>query len=328
MIFRSQFPMVMNVAMLPKLLSGCYLLLAASATGQTKAELEKQRDELNSKIKYTQKLIDESRQGQSSATRELQALERQITLRSRLIRNLGAEVREMEDETQRRQEEIQALNASIQQLKDEYAQMIYQAYKNRNSYDKLMYIFAAEDFNQAFMRMKLMQRYGEVRGRHKEEIEFKYAEQKAQIAALENLKAERVSLLESKSNEKAELDKDRGTRKQALSSLKDKEQELRKTQQQQERRAPAHQPRHPAQNRRGTPRRPQPRRRQFWPDSGGTDHQREFRKEQRQTALAGDPRGDPAEVWRAAARLPARHYRDQQRGGHCHRCRHEGARHF
>ena len=234
MIFRSQFPMAMNVVMLPKLLIGCCLLLAASASGQTKAELEKQRDELNSKIKYTQKLIDESRQGQSSATRELQALERQITLRSRLIRNLGAEVREMEDETQRRQEEIKALNASIQQLKDEYAQMIYQAYKNRNSYDKLMYIFAAEDFNQAFMRMKLMQRYGEVRGRHKEEIEFKYAEQKAQIAALENLKAERVSLLESKSNEKAELDKDRGTRKQALSTLKDKEQELRKTQQQQE----------------------------------------------------------------------------------------------
>ena len=234
MIFRSQFPMVMNVDMLPKLLIGCCLLLAASASGQTKAELEKQREELNSKIKYTQKLINESRQGQSSATRELQALERQITLRSRLIRNLGAEVREMEDETQRRQEDIKALNASIQQLKDEYAQMIYQAYKNRNSYDKLMYIFAAEDFNQAFMRMKLMQRYGEVRGRHKEGIEFKYAEQKAQIAALENLKAEHVSLLESKSNEKAELDKDRGTRKQALNTLKDKEKELRKTQQQQE----------------------------------------------------------------------------------------------
>ena len=41
MIFRSQFPMVMNVAMLPKLLIGCCLLLAASASGQTKAELEK-----------------------------------------------------------------------------------------------------------------------------------------------------------------------------------------------------------------------------------------------------------------------------------------------
>jgi septal ring factor EnvC (AmiA/AmiB activator) len=179
-------------------------------------------------------MIEESKQSQSSATRELQALEQQITLRNRLIRNLNAEVREMEDETQRRHQEIDDLETSIQQLKDEYAQMIYQAYKNRNSYDKLMYIFAAEDFNQAFMRLKLMQRYGEVRGQHKEEIERKRLALEERIQSLETLREERVSLLDSKSNEKAQLAEDRSTREQKLNQLKSKESELRKTQQQQE----------------------------------------------------------------------------------------------
>ncbi len=35
-------------------------------------------------------------------------------------------------------------------MKNEYARMIYYAYKNLNAYNRLLFIFSAEDFNQAY----------------------------------------------------------------------------------------------------------------------------------------------------------------------------------
>lgn len=210
------------------------LVVSTSLAGQSKEELQRQRDELNNKIAYTKKLIAESKQGQHTTNRELQALDRQITLRNRLIGNLSAEVREIEDESKRRSEEITSLEGDLDNMREEYAQMIYQAYKNRHSYDKLMFIFAADDFNQAYLRLKLMQRYGEVRAQHKEEILSKQSSLKAALIELESLKEDRMALLEEKSTEKSALSLDKTDRQVALSKLKEKEDELRKQQRQQE----------------------------------------------------------------------------------------------
>lgn len=210
------------------------LLIPALTWGQTREELEAQRSELNTKIAYTNKLIKASKADQNDASKELQALSRQITLRNRLIRNLSAEMRELDAEQEAKHAEMQELELAIDKLKEEYAQMIYNAYKNSNSYDQLMYIFAAEDFNQAFMRMKLMQRYGEVRSQHKAEIELKRARLESGLLEIEQLKQDQQGLLEAKSAEKEKLDGDKSKHENTLGNLKSQESDLRKTQQQQE----------------------------------------------------------------------------------------------
>lgn len=210
------------------------LLIPGISWAQTREDLEKQRSELNSKIAYTNKLIAASKKDQTDASKELQALNRQITLRNRLISNLSAEMRELDAAQSAKYQEMQDLELAIDKLKEEYAQMIYNAYKNSNSYDQLMYIFAAEDFNQAFMRLKLMQRYGEVRTQHKAEIEAKRARLEAGLLEIETLKQDQHALLEAKSAEKEKLASDKSVHENTLGDLKTQESKLRKTQQQQE----------------------------------------------------------------------------------------------
>ena len=41
--------------------------------------------------------------------------------------------------------------------------MIYYAYKNQSNYDKLMFVFSSQDFNQAFKRLKYFQQYSDFR---------------------------------------------------------------------------------------------------------------------------------------------------------------------
>ena len=49
---------------------------------------------------------------------------------------------------------IDKLSQTILDLKKEYAQLIYNTYKNRNAYDRLMFIFSSRDFNQAYRRLE------------------------------------------------------------------------------------------------------------------------------------------------------------------------------
>lgn len=82
------------------------------------------------------------------------------------------------------QDLISAFEKDIIQLKDEYARMITQAYKTRNNADKVMYIFASDDFDQAYRRMKYLQQLSNYRQQQAEAILSAQSslEKKARIA--------------------------------------------------------------------------------------------------------------------------------------------------
>jgi septal ring factor EnvC (AmiA/AmiB activator) len=205
-----------------------------SGFSQTKEQLQKQRDELNKKIEYTKKLINETKKNQEAEAGELQILKEQINYRSQLIKSFESELRGIEDDIQGTERSIRELEAKIALMKEEYAAMIYQAYKNRKSHDELMYIFAASDFNQAFKRFKVLQEYADYRKKQANEIYATQEKMKLRVVELEKIRAEKQQLLQEKSEETKALDADRRESEQVLNKLKQDEQKLRKQQQQQE----------------------------------------------------------------------------------------------
>ena len=48
--------------------------------------------------------------------------------------------------------------------------MVLFAYHNQSAYNKLMFIFAAKDFNQAYKRLKYLQQFGAYRERQADHI--------------------------------------------------------------------------------------------------------------------------------------------------------------
>ena len=77
-------------------------------------------------------------------------LNQKIAFRRELINTLSSEVSQIKKTVENQQKRITSLETQLKELKEEYKKLIYKSYVNRNKYDKLIYIFAAEDFNQAY----------------------------------------------------------------------------------------------------------------------------------------------------------------------------------
>ena len=211
-----------------------FVAFSSAASGQSKAELQRQRDEINKKIEYTRKLISETKKNQEAEASELQLLKEQIRYRGQLIKSFESELRGIENEIQSSERNIRELEAKIALMKEEYAAMIYKAYKNRHSHDELMYIFAASDFNQAFKRFKILQEYADFRKQQANEILATQDKMRARVTELEKIRSDKQTVLEEKSQESKALDEDRKEGEKVLNKLRQEEQKLKKQQQQQE----------------------------------------------------------------------------------------------
>ncbi len=233
MTSRSPYQMTMNAAMRLSLIF-FFLVLGANVSAQSKAELERQRDALNEKIAYTRKLIDEKKEGQEATYEQLRILREQINYRTQLLASYEKEIRRFRDEIQSTESEIRELESKIARMKEEYAEMIRQAYKNRRNYDEMMYIFASEDFNQAFKRFKILQEYADYRKRQANEIRSTQEALQQRVTQLEIAQREKERLLGVQRGEAAELDGDRKESEAVLARLKSEESNLRAQQQQQE----------------------------------------------------------------------------------------------
>jgi septal ring factor EnvC (AmiA/AmiB activator) len=105
--------------------------------------------------------------------------------------------------------------------------MIYFAYRNKDSYGKLMFLFAAGNFNQAYQRLKYFQQYNEYRKKQAEAIVTTQTEIKAQINELEQKKEDKKLLLSSEEQEKLNLSKEKAEQEGILVKLQDKEKLLK-----------------------------------------------------------------------------------------------------
>lgn len=219
----------------------CRILLLGLAIGisfpsfsQSKSELQKQRDALNAKIAFTKKLIDEAKKDKQEANNEILYLRKQINLRQQLISNLNAEITGIGSQIADREREITQLEGEINGMKDEYARMIRQAYKSRNSCDRLAFLISSETFNQAFRRYSLLQQYAEVRKKQVERIEEAQQELVETIAVLEEDRGAKEALLGERESEATRLQRDKTEQQASLAEISKEEQSLRKQQQQQE----------------------------------------------------------------------------------------------
>src|ERR1051326_826972 len=94
---------------------------------------------------------------------QLAILNNKIARQKELIATIGNELDAIEGTISETRQSISQKEAELKALKSDYAKLVYASYKNRDSYSRLMFLFAAQDFNQAFQRIKHMQYYTDAR---------------------------------------------------------------------------------------------------------------------------------------------------------------------
>ena len=208
------------------------LLLSINAAGQTtqnqRKELENKRIELLEKIKQAKKVLEDTRKKQSSSLTQLKAISSQIKTRERIITNVQTQISVLGNQISESRDSLVLLKLQLEKLKQDYAKSILAAYKGRNVYDKMMFIFSAQSFNQALKRIEYLNQYSDYRQRQAERI---LGTQKEIIYALNQLlskKQEKLGLIGMKETERKELEQDKKEEGKVLTSLQQKEKEIRK----------------------------------------------------------------------------------------------------
>lgn len=203
-------------------------LLFSNVYSQSKQELEQRKQNTIEEIARTNKLLEETEKSRSAGLNKLLIIKKRISLREQLINNISDEINYLDNSIETKNENIKKLENDIKQLKEEYAKMIYYAYKNRNNYDRLMFILSAEDFNQAYRRMKYFQQYSRYRKKQAQQIVINQKNLAYEIEQLKDEKNEKLELLTQKEKERSYLNNEKSKENREIVRLKRKERELKK----------------------------------------------------------------------------------------------------
>lgn len=201
--------------------------IAGAGFGQGKKSLQQKKSKLQEEIRYTNKLLKETAKTKSTSINQLRQLNKKISSRQKLISTIEEEIDLLNDSILIQISNVDSLEANLGVLKDEYAQMIRNAYRNRSSYNRLMFLFSAHNFNQAFKRLKYFQQYAQYRQEQAKKIEAEQAEIDAQIRILEAIKKSNEGLLKAKLNERNVLSGEKSQQERIVKSLKGKEKQLK-----------------------------------------------------------------------------------------------------
>jgi septal ring factor EnvC (AmiA/AmiB activator) len=203
-------------------------ILSMESYAQTKADLERKRRQKEQEIQYTKKLIQETAQKQKESIQYLDVLDNQIKNRETLINTIGKEIRYLNELIQENTDNIKSLSKDLENLKKEYASMVVFAYKNRNTYNKIGFVFSAESFNQSFKRLKLIQNYSDYRKRQMDLINKTKNTIETKTRQLNRQRIEKMSLLSKENQEKMGLLTDKEEQTQLYEKLRKQEKDLRK----------------------------------------------------------------------------------------------------
>lgn len=201
-----------------------FLLLSTVVFGQSTSEkLKREQDRLEKKINDTKLLLSKSQSNTASSLNELKVIENQIAFREQLLRNYDNQIRGAELNVQKKTLQIAELNEKIDGLKKQYKQLLVYAYKHRNKYGKLMYLFSSENYYEALKRKKYLERISEIQQKQFLAIQQNQALIKKEIEAIEKEKKYKLLMMGEKSKEKAAIEQDRIKQQEVYAKFKEEE---------------------------------------------------------------------------------------------------------
>ncbi len=206
----------------------CLFFIPAQAQKERKEKLRERQTQLQDEIAFANKILTETRKNEKKSMGELQALVQKIRMREELIRTIDREMRIINREIRSLQQAIDTLEKTTERLKGEYAAMIKQTYKMRNSRSGLLFVLSSSDFDQAMKRITYLKQYADYRERQVAEIKARQAELQERITELEARKQEQANLKNNKQQERQLLVGEKEEQEEVVSDLKDREKEIRK----------------------------------------------------------------------------------------------------
>ncbi len=201
----------------------------AQKNKESRAKLETRKKKLEDEIAYNRQLLEETRKNKNVSVNQLNLLSSQIRKREALLNEINDGIDSLTHEIRTNDEMLLTQQTNLRVLKTEYARIIYHEWKMRNAYDRLLFVFSAEDFNQAFHRIQYFKQYSDYRKKQAGLIVSVTDDIQRRVTNLKTQKIEKVGLQNDNEAAKAKLDREKQEKDAMLKKLKNQEARIKKT---------------------------------------------------------------------------------------------------
>lgn len=219
-------------------ISFLFVLSVFTLTAQTSDALKREQQLLEKKIANTKLLLDKSKSRTELSLNELQVIKNQISYREDLIRNFDNQIRSGEIKIRDKEQQITNLKNKVVVMKDQYKKLLLYAYKRRNKYGRMLYIFSSKSYNEALRRNRYVKGMEDLRRKQFEAIRLNQEFIKSEIVGIEEERKLKIKVLSEKKQEREEIEKDKLAQEQIYNQLKNEEtallEKLRRAQQTQQ----------------------------------------------------------------------------------------------
>ncbi|MCR5861211.1 peptidoglycan DD-metalloendopeptidase family protein [Flavobacterium sp. J372] len=220
-----------------KLLTFFFVLATLCAWGQDEQQrkLEQRKAQIQKEIREFQSLLNQEKKKEKNVLGEIYEKNAKIKLSEKLINTTAKQTRLLSDDIYLNQLEINKLNRELKILKEDYANMLVKAYKNRNEQSRIMFILSSESFLQAYKRTQYMKQYASFRKIQGDEIRAKVKRLDSLDRVMNGQKKVKQQLLTESEKEKQALEKEKEEQEKLVQQIqKDKKKyaaDIRKMQQ-------------------------------------------------------------------------------------------------
>ncbi len=211
-----------------KIIAGLFAVvwIVLPLAAQSKKSLQEKKAKLQKELNYTTQLLKETQADKKNSISQLEKLNRSIEARIELIQTIEDEIKILEQEIVTHRLEIEKKNKVLQKLKDQYAEMVFTAWLNRNQFNKLMYVVSAKDYNQGIRRIQYFNQVNDLRKQRLDEIIELNTRLQQKVEELRAIREEKSIVLMQQTQEAKKLENDKKQKEETLAKLKSKEKEL------------------------------------------------------------------------------------------------------
>lgn len=216
-------------------LISCILMLAffgaaGTAYAQTR-EIEEQKkkvEKLEKDISFLDSQIESVKKQKSSTHEELVLIRNKIEGRKSLIAELDRQIIRHNNAIAASQRQIKVLEQRLDTLEMHYRNMIYNAYKHRDSRLWFMYILASDNMEQGYRRWSYLKNYSKAINGQAEKIRGLKEELNARIKEVEKLRTSTLAAQASRTKEYKSLTAEEKQSQAFAKSLDSKQSQYRK----------------------------------------------------------------------------------------------------
>lgn len=203
------------------------LLFSLHLQGQNLQELQKRREKTMEEINYTNRLLMQTDKDAKVTLNKLEVLNKQIDLRNRLLNDYDAQLRILQLSIDDNQFIVECLKEDLEKIRNVYAGLVQQAYRNRSNYNQLVFLLSSDNFNQAYKRLLYTRQLARYRQQQLTLIDAIRDIGEKKVADLNKRREEQEEVLSRQKVEFSKLRNEKEQQSEYHQRLQKKERELR-----------------------------------------------------------------------------------------------------